>query len=82
MTSLYRGSLYRGSTVLYNARTGEGEFIPFDERKGTRNCAINFCIQRVANVVLVTSNVTTKRSVVYFDVRRFIWPVRSAVQLF
>ena len=40
MTSLCRGSLYRGSTVLYNARTREGEFIPVDERKGTRNCAI------------------------------------------
>ena len=72
MTSLYRGSLYRGSTVLYNARTREGEFIPFEERKGTRNCAINFCTQRVANVIPVASNVTTKRSVLYFVVKRFI----------
>lgn len=66
----------------YNARTREGEFIPFDERKGTRNGAINFCIQRVANIILVASNVTTKRSELYFDVRRFTWPVRSAVQPF
>ena len=78
MTSLYRGSLYQGSTVLYNARTREGEFIPFEERKGTRNCAINFCTQRVTNVIPVASNVTTKRSVLYFVVKRFIWPVRSA----
>ena len=68
--------------ISYNARTREGEFISFDERKGTRNGAINFCIQRVANIILVASNVTTKRSELYFDVRRFTWPVRSAVQPF
>ena len=62
MTLLNRGSLHRGSTVLYNARTREGEFIPFDETRGTRNCAINFCIQRMPNVIPVASNVTTKRS--------------------
>ena len=34
------------------------------------------------NIILVASNVTTKRSELYFDVRRFSWPVRSAVQPF
>ena len=31
-----------------------------------------------ANVIPVASNVITKRRVLYFDVKRFIWPVRSA----